>query len=130
MGQLAVLLMLYQGQCQRAGKGPGAYHGPCVCTAVPLSQVPQVDRELVQLVVTKVPMGQDAIEEGEAQQALALQGLEERREALTVAWYTGWAQCKCPYANFAMCLLSPPCTCEMTVRCTTHGERGQRHHKL
>lgn len=48
------------------------HHGSCVCTAMPLSQVPQVDRELVQLVVTKVPMGQDAIEEGEAQQALAL----------------------------------------------------------
>lgn len=92
---------------------------------MPLSQVPQVDRQLVQLVVTKVPMGQDAIEEGEAQQALALQGLEERREAMTVPRYTGWAQCKWPYANFAVCLLSPPCTCEMTVRCTTHGERDR-----
>lgn len=33
------------------------HHGPCVCTAMPLCQVPQVDRELVQLVVTKVPVG-------------------------------------------------------------------------
>lgn len=74
---------------------------------MPLSQVPQVDRELVQLVVTKVPMGQDAIEEGEAQQALALQGLEERREAMTVPRYTGWAQCRCPYANFAIVFAEP-----------------------
>lgn len=55
---------------------PEPHHGPGVCTAVPLCQVPQVDRELVESVVAQVPVGQDAIKEGKAQRALALQGLK------------------------------------------------------
>lgn len=61
--------------------GPRPHHGPGVCTAMPLRQVPQVDRQLVQLVVAQVSVGQDAVEEGEAQCALPLQGLGEREGA-------------------------------------------------
>lgn len=43
------------------------HHGPGICTAMPLCQVPQVDRELVESVVAQVPVGQDAIKEGKAQ---------------------------------------------------------------
>lgn len=39
------------------------YHGFCVCKAMLLGQVPQVDRELVQLVVPQVSVSQNAIEE-------------------------------------------------------------------
>lgn len=49
-----------------------SYHGPGVRAAMPLGQVPQVDRELIEPVVTQVPVGQDAVKEGEAQQTLAL----------------------------------------------------------
>lgn len=60
-----------------------SHHGPCVRIAMPLCQVPQVDRELVEPVIAQVPMGQDAIKEGKTQQALALQGLKQRRRLLS-----------------------------------------------
>lgn len=44
--------------------------------------MPQVDRELIKLVVAQISMGQDAVEEGEAQQALTLQGLREKGKVL------------------------------------------------
>lgn len=59
---------------------PESHHGPGVCIAMPLCQVPQVDRELVEPVIAQVPMGQDAVKEGKTQQALALQGLKQKRE--------------------------------------------------
>lgn len=46
---------------------------------MPLRQVPQVDRQLIESVVAQVPVGQDAVKEGQAQQALALQGLKQKR---------------------------------------------------
>lgn len=55
---------------------PVPHHGPGIRTAVPLCQVPQVDRELVESVVAQVPVGQDAVKEGKSQRALALQSLK------------------------------------------------------
>lgn len=52
------------------------HHGPGIRTAMPLGQVPQVDRELVESVVAQVPVGQDAVKEGKSQRALALQSLK------------------------------------------------------
>lgn len=56
------------------------HHGPGVGTAMPLCQVPEVDGELVEPVVAQVAVGQDAVKEGKAQRALALQGLKQKTE--------------------------------------------------
>lgn len=69
------------------------HHGPGVCTAVPLCQVPQVDGQLVEPVTAQVPMGQDAVKEGKAQRALALEGLIQKKEVTIWHWGSGPAQC-------------------------------------
>lgn len=79
--------------CFRGVAGPPvSHHGPGVRTAVPLGQVPQVDGELVEPVVAQVPVGQDAVKEGQTQRALALQGLKERREV--TIWHGGLRQAR------------------------------------
>lgn len=65
---------------------PESHHGPGVRIAMPLGQVPQVDRKLVEPVVAQVPMGQDAVKEGKAQEALSLQGLKQKREVTVWHW--------------------------------------------
>lgn len=47
-----------------------AHRGACIAVAMFVAQVPQVDSQLVELVVLQVPVGQQAAEEGEGQAAL------------------------------------------------------------
>jgi len=68
------------------------HHGPGICTAMSLCQVPQVDGELVESVVAEVSMCQDTIKEGKAQGALALQSLKQEREITIWPWGPGWSQ--------------------------------------